>query len=473
MKITVSSCNGHLYLNDKHVKFRGLSKRNLISFCDMIIKTFAENDLLTFQELSSKNQSQSRTKRQVRPVLLRPDSSVDVLDELLCEEVDDQKRVVSSTLKEYYQKFTQYFEQTPSSLFRVFCAVYNQTYVVPYYRSLKTVAKSKTVLNRYLCLIHGSNSIKGMVHQMQEDGLDYLVPICIVFNKDTLQMKQHLGKGLWKNVCNSPPTKVGILSNYILAKRVSMLPSEVNLKGLVELPITLIKYCPAPAYIDIDFLRYFANKFKGYYSDTAKIRQVCDIYHDTKRMQARLKRLSTDQNLFNEDVDKMNWQTLTTYHDRLTELIMLQRDAQAKTKFFFVDVVNSALENLKANITPYNVRILDTPLELKKEGQRMNHCVGVYGEVCKEGRNIIFSVSKNGEPYSTLQVVVDKKSRDSYNVFQVGQNYKRGNVPVEDDCKQFAKILVSLLNNNQELKKFMTCNSKTLKIGDVGNVQAA
>jgi hypothetical protein len=53
---------------------------------------------------------------------------------------------------------------------------------------------------------------------------------------------------------------------------------------------------------------------------------------------------------------------------------------------------------------PEWARLLDSPLDLVKEGIEMHHCVGSYETTCRQGRSFVFAVDKDGER-ATLELV--------------------------------------------------------------------
>jgi len=53
---------------------------------------------------------------------------------------------------------------------------------------------------------------------------------------------------------------------------------------------------------------------------------------------------------------------------------------------------------------------LTTGRELREEGSAMHHCVSTYAGDCRSGKARIFSIKKNGERHSTLELNFDKKT---------------------------------------------------------------
>lgn len=159
-----------------------------------------------------------------------------------------------------------------------------------------------------------------------------------------------------------------------------------------------------------------------------------DIYRDTQRMAVQL-------NIpFNP---KWSMGKMIEKHEDFTHRINIGRYSPEKLK----SVSKVKVKDLEYD--GYRVTLLQSPLEIRTEGQVMKHCVGSYSSAVSEGNYLIYSITKEGVRSSTLGISINNTKDDRKN-YSFSQHYKHCNGRVTCEIeKSLGGKVINLLNKDK------------------------
>lgn len=75
----------------------------------------------------------------------------------------------------------------------------------------------------------------------------------------------------------------------------------------------------------------------------------------------------------------------------------------------------------------WEAKLLTTPAQMIEEGRSQHHCVASYIPNVEEGDYLVYSITKNGERYSTFGM-----TRDVTVGYRKNQHYKAGNEMLDE-----------------------------------------
>lgn len=268
-----------------------------------------------------------------------------------------------------------------------------------------------------------------MCKQLEVDGIVKLAPLCMVLGKTPTELKNELGKGLWKRVANDNPSRIGMyagklesyLRYHIYDKDGSSDDLKKQVTRMVNTPTTILKQIQVSTYdtnaSDIETIK----KHRGMYKNTTDlIRNRVDYERMCRQMGVEPRYAPLKQ--WKDRHDRM----VTIYNNWNRERYAASVSPEP---FEYPDHVK-AVDGVEFG--DYVCYLMKTPQDLVDEGREMMHCVGGYNSVVRSGSSVIVGIrKKDGERVSTVEV---SKTRDSIVLpefsivkYFVRQNYSKYN----------------------------------------------
>lgn len=246
-----------------------------------------------------------------------------------------------------------------------------------------------------------------LLSQAYADKQTNILPFILHTNKSPKELKEMLGKGLWKRVC----------SNTFSRNKAIIEASSVNhwmhlgefspafkkeLTHLVTVPTSLLKYGGYSS----NTINWLKTNCKGIWNRPADIKRQADFFIDTARMIAQ----ETEGDQTEIQVKMLNWSVkrVNDEHEAATKRIFNKRFS--KDRYHWADLVP---------IGPFMYEgYLVTPLfdsySIAEEGEAMQHCVGSYAYQSQRGDYLVLSVTKDGERHSTIGMFLTLETHDYY-----------------------------------------------------------
>lgn len=330
-------------------------------------------------------------------------------------------------------------------LYKHFNALQLKVFVAPVYDILKNVGFSRRGFNTE-CLrkIHKH---KDILEEVYNDKLYNILPIVCETGKSPKELKQEM-KQAWKSI-----SKNSLNKNKALVKACKGYETE-RLVELHDLPTTVLKnfFSCRP-----EVQRYIATHFKGKWNKVGNLNGDIRLFGDACYLADQL----------GESVDwKWTPRRVKEEHDRMSKEIT----AKKYSKDVFKSVEDISCKALKSG--DYTAILLDNAFAIADEGNNMGHCVVGYSDSVRDGKYLVYSVTKNSERSSTIGIYL----RDSYKyinnntgaskleepIWMLQQQYGRYNaLVVDEEERQLAQILVGMLNKKLDKPEFYLHNNVT------------
>ena len=226
--------------------------------------------------------------------------------------------------------------------------------------------------------------------QAVKDGQNNILPIIMLYGKNPAELREKLGKGLWKRICANSFSRNAQIVEYLTTMREDLFnisESNKTLESIMTIPTTLLKNSFAPS-----TLKFLEGSMKGKWGKGSAIRQAAQEFSDTVRLIETIDGKAPPEML--------NWslRRLKEEHRAYTEKAIVRR--YNTTKFWWVDEFPISHFGYEG----YEVKLLKSEAEIGLEGSMMAHCVGGYGSYSSQGRYLVFSVLKDGERHSTIGI---------------------------------------------------------------------
>lgn len=274
--------------------------------------------------------------------------------------------------------------------------------------------------------LHQINKCKDKLDQVKKDGIYHIAPFIVESNSTPEELKKSFGKGKWKKL-----TKNSFTRNKLIVSNRNFIQDEDILE---DIPTSIIKNLPL---FHKEILLYVKNNLKGKWTNKSEINYVATLVLDTQRMATQLNRDFS----FNWSIGKMEEE-----HDRM---ITINRNN------FYNQINSNASSNEpvpyydhfeKLNLTKiekdgYTAVLLKTPFDYTKEGAEMNHCVGGYGSIAKNGTYAVYSITNPELRRSTLGMYKNP------NGVTIQQHYGPHNTEVDKGTEEFAHYLEKFINS--------------------------
>ncbi len=321
----------------------------------------------------------------------------------------------------------------------------------------KLWVKGKEDLISKLCVMFGHwspdklwllNKNWDIISQYKDDSIDHLIPLAMYTSLGTKELKKKLGKSLWKSFCNNSFYRNKFICHNAGALSLIKVDSEEyeiayfnKYKLYNDIPSSIFRYHNKDfKNISIDVALWGINILKKNKELTHKdkLRYLCDIYNDTKRMS---KQLSESFNpVWSEKRMKES-------HDRYTKLVQARNHPDN-----YIECLRD-IPIKEYSSMGYTAKLLDTPRQISLQGQDQHHCVGSYVSNVKRGDYLVYDIKKDDKTVSTLGIniivanTVDlMMTEEKEKSFSYNQHYRKYDKPVSYNEDLFAKQVIYELN---------------------------
>lgn len=329
--------------------------------------------------------------------------------------------------------FSDKYGITPAKFKKVFNALMMNVWVDPIKEHANRFAyNSRKKLNPWMIKKIWINL--EIVEQAKRDGIYNIVPWILEKEDHPQGLKEDFGKSVWKKICKQSMTRNKFLASG--AKRFRY--GENNIQTALELPSYMLKKggnCHFQWTASTKWL--FDNKqlnSKNFVRNNREQVLLARTYEDTKRMSEELGKSFNH----NWSIDKMKEK-----HTEYVKLVNLKRYSPEPfncLKDFSVKEVSHK---------GYIATLLDSASLVHGEGQAMHHCVGGYVESVRQGRYLVYSITKDGKRSSTVAFskAYDPSGLSDYKEWMFNQHYGYCNAHIQDeDEKEISGLILSQLN---------------------------
>lgn len=324
--------------------------------------------------------------------------------------------------KEIYKEFTEKFGITPSNFKKCFNAAMRRIWVAPVEKHVMRYAFgcNGKIVNWKVSEIWNN---KHLIEQCEKDGIENVVPFVVKTGLSPKELKEALGKSVWKKITRQSMTRNKYLSMHGIKNR--------DISTAVDFPSHILKRGGMVAIPWDETGKWLLDQ--GLYSSYKKERdchyqlnKFVNIYKDTKRMSEQLgKGFSAKWS-----ADKMK-----SKHEEYTKLVLLKKYSPEPfnhLKGFEV----SGVANGK-----YIAELCASPLAIREEGESMHHCVGGYSDYVAQNKYLVYSVKKEGKRSSTLGIWIEEGK------YRFSQHYGACNARLTDQEEiELAHVVIDKLN---------------------------
>lgn len=279
-------------------------------------------------------------------------------------------------------------------------------------------------LDSFLVMANENHKI---MKQLKSDKLEKLGPLCAISGKTPQELKQYYGKGAWKQICSSSPTRIGLIASYsiynsggrsgIFFKKDYKTDSQVEYH---KIPSSILKQTRSFRLLPSE-LNWILTKCKGKWS---KCSRLVSYYRDYLRMARQL----------DIEPEEVTGENVKQLHDRLTTELNMRYNRSTYEPFQYPVDYKAVLSSVEAP-EGYSIHVFENTSELVEEGREMRHCVGSYANAVKKGRSLIISIKKDDKRYSTMEWKISESG------YSFGQNMQKCNRRVDDS------VVVNWVNN--------------------------
>ena len=264
-------------------------------------------------------------------------------------------------------------------------------------------------------LVHTATEHNHLVQQAFKDNTLNLLPLMLHMKKDTQQLKEHFGKGLWKKLAKTSKTRMKYLAPLIKVD-----PRWVEVRtGVLER-----RHSP---YTE-------ENLIAAKVAPTVKLYDAAShIIIDSCRM---ARGLGYDVN------PSWSYKRWEEEHDELVKRVNMSRFSPKP----FCDVEVYEKDG-------YTFTLLNSPALIGMEGTIMGHCVGGYAAQAQAGKYAVFKVEGSGDGE---RATLGLRKHYSENRFEFEQCYSRFNRPVSEKLKEAAHKVTKEYNESLRLRNGWT-----------------
>ncbi|AHK11115.1 PcfJ-like protein [Shewanella sp. phage 1/4] len=326
---------------------------------------------------------------------------------------------------QHYKKFTSQYKITPSAFMKVHNAIKTQQWIDPVRE-----------LSKRLCFMFNGKpnpSLMEKLHtqlpiikEIQNDEIDNIIPISFLLGLSPQELKNTLGKGLWKKLCRNTFTR-----NNLIAKTYRMggdgRGGAERLEILNQFPSTVLKrgfnspvqFSEAGVWLCNNKLHHEEN-----------IRHIQNIFNDTQSMASQVGKKFTPA--------KWSLLQLEEKHEEYLEMINARKySPQALPSMKNITVKEDEYKG-------YRINLLESPLLIRNEGTKMHHCVGSYTNRVAMGEYLVYSVTKDEKKTSTLGINIKKLAGKT--IYSLAQQYGHCNSYVKGEEADVASYVIAKLN---------------------------
>lgn len=290
--------------------------------------------------------------------------------------------------------------------------------------------------------------VKKELDECLENGTYNISPFIFYCQRNPKQLKEALGKANWKQICKNSFSRNKKLAQHMQSFYENKIVEDpvnhirLNFEKVKDLPSTAFDYYhqqiqTRPLVVNAALKNMSVIKNKDDFRD--KFNLINDTYNMSRQI--------------DEEVFKFNWslKKIKEKHDKYKKIIDARKHGDGEFPYVGKIVEYLSLENFEA-------KLLKTGLEVGQEGRQMHHCVGMYSKYCYAYERVVYSVTRNGEKYSTLSFRIDKKEQmdkegniyNTFREFKKDQHYKMQNKKVDNPiAQQIESILLEKLNDEE------------------------
>lgn len=275
------------------------------------------------------------------------------------------------------------------------------------------------------------------IQEVQKDGLDNLEPFAAILGKSPKEMKEIVGKSLWKRLCKNSRTRNTHIAKYLTSSY------TLDLKGTLEIldkmPSTLLKKGRESPVLFTKTGLWQLGQF----------RSISEVLRENRLKLHRMRMICNDTRTMANQLGtafsyNWSWEKMRQKHDEYRELV--NRKRYSKDQFEWL--VDFPVKELSSG--EFTATLLTSAYDIHEEGVKMHHCVASYAELVREGEYLVYSIQKAGQRYSTLGVKVNAVS-DGHKSYIFSQHYGPCNQEVEDkEAIQLVTYVINMLNTSQE-----------------------
>lgn len=286
----------------------------------------------------------------------------------------------------------------------------------------------------------GSFEHEDIALQCKKDGIENVIPAVVLFGKNPQELKNELGKSIWKKICKNSYSKNRMIFHAVAGNRISF----QSFQDFVDVPYTLAR--SKNVYQHRDLWKHIKNSGlpMNAFSDKKhpefrKARTIVTMFMDTNRMALQL------QQPFNPEwsVRRMHEE-----HERLTRMQrgILRKESELENSLRFD-------EFQQLPVVLHNGCRADpllTRAEVILEGEEMSHCVGGYATSCARGHYVVYSLNK--DCIRTTLGIDRIQNQDKSYKYVFSQHYGKFNNAVTDaDFIETAVKVVQELNKKNKV----------------------
>lgn len=359
--------------------------------------------------------------------------------------------------KLFYQIVTEELGCSPSILMKVWDSTVYANSVLPYKHLINKYAKfNGAKFSPYD--IRDIIRNKELIEQAEKDGNSNIVPFIIRFGCSPKKIKELFGKGLWKQLCKNSLTHNKYLSGVV------DIDNKPFIKEILLLPKTIWKSKYFNSYFKQSIMHYpnltipfiintlnKGSKVKDYFDcDFCKnLDRDLHKFFDTWSLAEQLDKKKPNPNWTPEKIHKMHEQYTKEINERKysKDIIKHLEDVTVQEMF------------LKDETDTFRAELLKSAYRVSEEGRMMHHCVGSYVDQVKNGSYLVYHITKNGEPHSTLGINVRFSGEEVG--YRFSQHYGKCNSFItEESAKKLSRSVVESLN--KQLSQKVLDNIKNL-----------
>ena len=221
------------------------------------------------------------------------------------------------------------------------------------------------------------------LNQLVKDNLQHLAPFVTYYNLDPSEAKKEYGKGVWKRLTSNSGYR-----NKALCE--AQKNHDVPLEGLLDFRTGCIEkiYSRSISTWRVrDAAETEACRVSPRVADTLLVR---DVINDTLGMAGTLGK--------DTKIGVWSWKRWQEEHEVLSQLIL---EGRFSSKPF--------CEPETHTVGGYTFERICSPMDMKKEGNTMYHCIASYTDRAKNGKYLVYKVRNKCERYTLgIYNVVDR-----------------------------------------------------------------
>lgn len=261
---------------------------------------------------------------------------------------------------------------------------------------------------------------KHLVDQAIRDRNINLIPLMLVYEEDTQQLRKRFGKGLWKQLSYTAKTRMRHLAPLLYRS-----PEFVSVRTGILKKINQWEEFEYRNNPEFNLAKIAAAKIAP---TVATFEHTEMLLRDTLRMAQR------QGSEVNYDWSYRRW---NEEHELLSREINKHRFSDKKFT-----------EDCAFTDGGYTFTLLTSQLDIATEGNTMKHCVSSYAHSASKGDYAVFKIE--GKERATLGITINK--RIEVNKAALQQCYGQCNKTISDDLRSRLPLIVRMFNDTLRLR---------------------